>query len=90
MRMERRSREQGESKDAACNDVNMTAFLHAWSAETEQWGVQVRLIGMVGGAPEVRQIGDQLVAQVSLGVRPKSGNNLELTWLVVDCWNAEV
>lgn len=59
-------------------------------AETVQWDVQVRLIGVVGTAPEVRQIGDQLVAQVSLGIRPKSGNNLELTWLVVDCWNAEV
>ncbi len=52
--------------------------------------MQVRVIGIVGGVPEVRQVGDQLVAQVSLGVRPKSGNNLELTWLVVDCWNAEV
>ncbi|KAK9916287.1 hypothetical protein WJX75_000940 [Coccomyxa subellipsoidea] len=50
---------------------------------------KVRLIGVVGTHPEVRQIGDQLVAQVSLGIRPKSGNNLELTWLVVDCWNAE-
>ncbi|BDA41065.1 probable single-stranded DNA-binding protein at N-terminal half [Coccomyxa sp. Obi] len=58
----------------------------AWSADHVN---KVRLIGIVGGAPEVRQVGDQLVAQVSLGVRPKSGNNLELTWLVVDCWNAE-
>ncbi|CAL8466651.1 g6187 [Coccomyxa elongata] len=58
----------------------------AWSADHVN---KVRLIGIVGGVPEVRQVGDQLVAQVSLGVRPKSGNNLELTWLVVDCWNAE-
>lgn len=52
--------------------------------------MQVRLIGIVGSVPEVRQVGDQIVAQVSLGVRARSGNNLELTWLVVDCWNAEV
>lgn len=51
---------------------------------------QVRLIGVVGGVPEVRQIGSGIVAQMSLGIRPRSKDNLELTWVVVDCWNAEV
>lgn len=52
---------------------------------------QVRLIGFVGGqGPEVRKVGDQTVAQVSLGIRPKSGNTNELSWVVCDFWNHEV
>ena len=51
----------------------------------------MRLIGFVGGqGPEVRKVGDQTVAQVSLGIRPKSGNTNELSWVVCDFWNHEV
>lgn len=53
--------------------------------------VQVKLIGVVGGrGPEVRRVGDQTVAQISLGIRPKSGNTSELSWVVCDFWNHEV
>ena len=53
--------------------------------------LQVRLIGLVGGrGPEVRRVGDQTIAQVSLGIRPKTGNTNELSWVVCDFWNHEV
>ena len=52
--------------------------------------MQVRLIGLVGSMPEVRQIGDQTVAQVSLGVRARNQSGSELNWVIVDCWNYEV
>ena len=53
--------------------------------------MQVKLIGVVGGrGPEVRRVGDQTVAQISLGIRPKSGNTSELSWVVCDFWNHEV
>lgn len=57
-----------------------------------QWILlQVRLIGLVGGrGPEVRRVGDQTIAQVSLGIRPKTGNTNELSWVVCDFWNHEV
>ena len=52
--------------------------------------LQVRLIGLVGAGPEVRKVGDQTVAQVSLGIRPKTGNTNEISWVVCDFWNYEV
>lgn len=46
---------------------------------------------MVGGrGPEVRKVGDQTVALVSLGIRPKSGNTNEMSWVLCDLWNHEV
>ena len=52
--------------------------------------MQVRLIGLVGAAPDVRRVGDQTIAQVSLGIRPKTGNTNEISWVVCDFWNHEV
>ena len=52
--------------------------------------LQVRLIGLVGAGPEVGKVGDQTVAQVSLGIRPKTGNTNEISWVVCDFWNHEV
>ncbi len=51
---------------------------------------QVRLIGLVGAWPDVRRVGDQTIAQVSLGIRPKTGNTNEISWVVCDFWNHEV
>ena len=52
---------------------------------------QVRLIGLVGSQPEVRQIGDQAIAQITLGVRGRAtSSGMELNWVTVDCWNYEV
>ena len=57
----------------------------------QRYATQVKLIGVVGGrGPEVRRVGDQTVAQISLGIRPKSGNTSELSWVVCDFWNHEV
>ncbi|CAL5227476.1 g10453 [Coccomyxa viridis] len=50
---------------------------------------KVRLIGLVGAAPDVRRVGDQTIAQVSLGIRPKTGNTNEISWVVCDFWNHE-
>jgi single-stranded DNA-binding protein len=53
--------------------------------------MQVRLIGLVGSQPEVRQIGDQAVAQINLGIRGRTASaGMELNWVTVDCWNHEV
>ena len=60
----------------------------AWHAEHVN---KVRLIGLVGSQPEVRQIGDQAIAQITLGVRGRAtSSGMELNWVTVDCWNYEV
>ena len=50
----------------------------------------MRIIGTVGSPPEVRQIGEQQVAQINLGIRARTQDSPDVSWVTVDCWDHEV